>query len=99
MARAKKVTDSKPEWVLVKVTKSFDLMTMGETVQAPLSERVLSLISGGFMEVTEYGPSASGPGPVEPGNQGGGQEGAPSEGPASAEPGQDFGTGGYGQTP
>lgn len=96
MARAKKVTDSKPEWVRVKVTKSFDLMTMGETIQAPLSERVLSLISGGFLEVTEYGPSASGPGSADASDQGGSPADAEAAGPAGAEPGQDFGAGGYG---
>lgn len=99
MARAKKVADSRPEWVQVRVAKSFEVLVRGEEMQTSLTDRVVSLVAGGFLEVTEYGPSASGPGTAVAGDQGGSPQDTAPEGSPGAEPGQDFGAGGYGQAP
>ena len=96
MARAKKVTDSKPRWVDVEVTRSFEALVIGDTFRAELTERALDLIGGGYLRAVSYGPSASGPGPAHEDDQGGSPQDAEPEGAAGTEPGQDFGSGGYG---
>lgn len=75
--------------VRVKVARSFEYWVIGEEFGAPLSERVLALISGGYLEVTDHGESEAGPGATGTGDQGGEPEGVEATGPTGTEPGED----------
>lgn len=88
MARAKMT-----KTVTVKVAKSFDGLVTGETFLTALTDRVLALISGGFLEVTDYGTGAAGPGAVDAGDPGREPTSDQPAGATGAEPGEDPGTG------
>lgn len=88
MARAKKVKS-----VTVKAAKSFDGVVIGDRFDADATERVLALISGGFLEVVDYGAGEAGPGAADSGDPGREPTGDQPESAAGAEPGEGPGAG------
>jgi hypothetical protein len=88
MTRAKRVKS-----VTVKVAKSFDGVVIGEQFDADLTERVLALISGGFLEVVDYGAGEAGPGAADASDPGREPTGDQPESAAGAEPGEGPGAG------
>lgn len=100
MARTRKPSDVAREQgakiVTVRAVKSFDNVRIGEEDRVPLNERILGLVAGGFLEVTDHGTDPSGPWATGPDHSGGGAPDDPGEGPSGAEPGEGFGAGGYG---
>lgn len=88
MARKSTVKDT-PKKAVVRATRSFDGLVIGETFETELSGRAIDLITGGYLEVVSRGESESGPGPADESDQGGGPESAEAEGSAGAQPGED----------
>ena len=82
--------------VTVRAVMSFDDWVIGNEREVPLTERMLSLIAGGQLEVTDYGQGETGPRPADAGDPGGSTQDDPPESAGSAEQGQGFGSGGYG---
>lgn len=82
--------------VTVRAVMSFDDWVIGNEREVPLTERMLSLIAGGQLEVTDYGQGETGPRPADAGDPGRGAPDDPGEGASGAEQGQGFGSGGYG---
>ena len=91
MARKKALTE-----VRLRVLRNFDLFKTGEELVNPLTERVVSLVSLGFMEVVFDGTDQAGPGSAHAGDPGGSPADDQRESDAGAEPGEGFGSGGYG---
>ena len=94
-AKARKPSDV-VKVVTVRAVQSFDDWVIGNERQVPLTERMLALIAGGQLEVTDHGESPAGPGTTGEGDPGGSPADDPAESPAGAEQGQGFGSGGYG---
>lgn len=82
--------------VTVRAVVSFDDWVIGNERVVPLTERMLSLIAGGQLEVTDHGTGETGPGPTRKSDPGGSPPDDSGESSAGAESGQGFGSGGYG---
>lgn len=100
MARTRKPSDVAREQggkiVTVRAVKSFNEWRINETAETKLTERILGLVAGGFLEVTDHGEDPAGPGAAHASDSGGGAPDDPGAGSAGAEPSQGFGSGGYG---
>lgn len=99
MVRTRKpsqVKDSGAKIVTVRAVVSFDDWVIGNERQVPLTERMLSLIAGGQLEVIDHGESETGPGPAGPSDPGGSPADDQGEGAPGPEQGQGFGSSGYG---
>lgn len=73
----------------VRVTRSFEMLRIGEVFENTMNPRVRALIDAGFLEVISGGESEAGPGTVDQGDPGGEPEGAAQESSAGAEQGED----------
>lgn len=73
----------------VRVTRSFEMLRIGEVFENTMNPRVRVLIDAGFLEVISDGASETGPGTAGQGDPGGSQEDTAPESSAGAEPGED----------
>lgn len=79
----------------VRVLTSFNGMRAGDEADVEMSVRVQGWINVGLVEVVG-GQSAAGPGGAEPDDHERVPDGAAGSSEAGSEPGQGFGSGGYG---
>lgn len=85
--------------VTIRVLTSFNGMHRGDESTIPLSSTVQGWINAGLVEVMARGTDPAGQGAVEQADQGGIAFGAGDSGQAGDEPGEGFGSGGYGTAP
>lgn len=85
--------------VTIRVLTSFNGMHKGDESTIPLSGIVQGWIDVGLVEEVDRGEDPAGPGAVEQADQGGVAFGAGDSGQAGDEPGEGFGSGGYGTAP
>jgi len=93
---AKKTPARASEGARVRVRTSFNGLRKGDEADVKLSELVRAWLAMGLVEVVTGGTDPAGPGAAEPSAAGGAPERAGDSGPAGDEPGESFGSGGYG---
>lgn len=85
--------------VTIRVLTSFNGMHRDDESTIPLSSTVQGWINAGLVKVVTHGADPAGQGGAEPDDQGGVAFGAGDSGQAGDEPGEGFGSGGYGTAP
>jgi hypothetical protein len=85
-----------PETVRIRVLTSFNGMHRGDEADVVMSPVVQGWLSVGLIKVVGGGKDPAGPGGTEQDDHRSVPAGARGSRPASGEPGEGFGTGGYG---
>ena len=83
--------------MLVKALVSFNGVVKGDVGHVDDTAQVRGYVTAGYLEVIDSGTDQDRPGGPSKGDQGGQFGGAAYGGPTSDQPGEDPGTGGYGQ--
>lgn len=75
--------------VVVRAVVSFNEVRKGDVSEVELTERVASLVDGGYLEVHGRGETEAGPGGPAAGDPWSKPERAGADGPEGGEPGED----------
>ncbi len=84
------------KYARVRVLTSFNGMRRGDEADVELNPRVQGWVNAGLVEVIGSGTGAAGPGGAEPDDHQRDAVRASGSGASGGEPGEGFGTGGYG---